>query len=190
MSIELLDDRDYYAPGLSDLGVLPFLIAGGGIAAAAIIAALNKGWDTSEYNYWMQLMDATLHEWDTTAKVKGCWKNNPGLRTAWLGYWKRFSTHYKLGLMKVSGVSADIYLPDRYEIPAKLLLKELDDWGRRLNTACGIDGRVGPTEGPHTGDEPPPSVTDLGSMLKWGAILVGGVLALNVVSSMKNITRG
>jgi hypothetical protein len=91
--------------------------------------------------------------------------------------------------MTISGFNTDIYLPDRYEIPAKLLLKELNDWGTRLNAVCGIEHQIGPTPGPHPGDDAPPSPTDFGSMLKWGAILVGGVLALSVVSSFRNISR-
>jgi hypothetical protein len=195
MSFEILDDGDYYAPGLSGFGVLPLVplfLFGGGAAVAGTVSRLLKAdteWTTGEYNYWMDYIDGTWKVWDGVGWDKGCWAKNPRVRQEWVNFGARFAKQNSLGRMKIGGFGHDIYLPDQYELSARNLLGELRGWGDRLNALCKA-GTVQP--GPDKPPPPPPGPnepTDLGTMLKWGAVVVGGILALNVVSTFKNFSR-
>jgi hypothetical protein len=182
MTLGFLDDSHYYETQ-DGLGVVPvFLLAaaGGAAATAAIATALNTGWSTTDYDYWMRYMDSTIKEWDALGWAKGCWRKYPAERTRWLAFWGRFSALYKEGLM-----SKDLYLLDKYENTAKLLLGDLRDWSVRLNTLCAAGTTaIGPS--PTDPDAPPKSPTDsITDILKWGTYAVAAVIGLNLVTAFK-----
>lgn len=181
------DDSYSKCRPLEGFGVVPlalFLYAGGAATAAAIAAALSQGWSTGEYNYWMQFMDSTIKDWDTVGWKHGCWDKDKAARTSWLAFWKRFSDHYARGL-----IPGDVlYLPDSDELPAKNLLKELQDWSARLNSLCQAGtSPIGSGEEKHDPSDDPTS--DIWSIVKWGSVLVGGILVLNLLQGVKNLSR-
>ncbi len=168
---------------LGVLPALPYIIGGSAIVGGAVVSALNTGWGVQEYAYWMRLMDETLHAWDTSAGAAGCWKKYPAERTRWLSFWKRFSLLFGRGIPST-------FVSDDEEKAAKLLLAELRDWGTKLNNLCKAGtGPIGPVD-PNAPPEPPPDgPADLGTTLKWGALVVAGILGLNLIQSVRSVTR-
>lgn len=166
--------------GLSaGLGILPlYLIVGGAAAGVALMRFLaNDEWSAGEYNDWMLKMDQTLHEWDKLGWSSGCWKKFPDKRRQWLAFWTRFSRHYGDHGRVTSG-----FVTDSEEKPARELLRELMEWGDRLNNDCGID--IGAAVLP----PPPPAPPEPEWMpyVKWGAIGLAAIAALSVFTGVRN----
>jgi len=207
--IGMLDDSDYYAPGLNDFGFLPLLfLFGGGAAAAATMSYLMKPdteWTTGEYNYWMDYISGTWKVWDGIGWDTGCWTKNPRLRQEWKNFGERFAKQNALGRMQIGGFSHDIYLPDQYELSARNLLGEMRAWQPRLNAICKAalpatpnTPNAPPLFGPPVAPDKPPPVmpppspdapTSFSDMLKYGAWAVGGVLALTVFNTLRTSLR-
>ena len=166
--------------GLRELGVVPLYLLAGGVAAGAALTRFLESdeWSAGEYNFWMDKMDATFHEWDALGWSHGCW-NNAELRRQWLSFWQRFSKHYAAHGKVSSG-----WVSDSEEKPARLLLQELVSWGEKLNAQCSADiDNPSPTPPPPL---PPPEAPWL-SYVKWGAIGLSALVALNVISSVRNV---
>ena len=166
-----------------EVAPIVFVLAGTAVAAGVGVAAwLNqKGWSVGEYNQWMRQMDATIKNWDALGWKYGCWKN-ADTRKAWLDFWKAFSTHYKEhGL--ISSVS---YVSDSEEMPARNLMSQLIQWGNTLNN-CGAPIAIKDISSEKAAEEQAAaSETDWGSLLKWGAIGVGGLVLLNLLTGFKS----
>ncbi len=174
--------------GLSELGIAPlFLLAGGAAAGASILAWLNNTeWTVDEYNQWMLTMNNTIHDWDQRGWKSGCWQKYGARRKAWLNFWKRFSLHYGLH----GRIGQYSFVSDREERPSRILMKELKNWGKWLNTACKVDTGASALD-PGAGAPPPSPIadTDWAGVIKWGALGLGALVALNVATGLRDMRR-
>lgn len=177
--------------GLSDLGLawIPFLIAGSSAAATATIGSwMGTNWDRGTYNIIVRKIDDTIKHWDQQAWGKfggpNCWRKYPAKRKEWLAFWRRWSKHYgKYGQQHV-------YLSDEAENPVRnIFLPEMQQWANWFNTACKMQTTAVAPASP----TPPPSSTEangsatgnIATAVKWGAIGVGGILLMNIVSGIR-----
>lgn len=167
-----------------------------GSAVAYINSLLDRGWDTGTYNTLMQMMNNTIGGgipgkpggWDQFGWESGCWQKYPGKRKEWLAYWGAFSKHYaKYG--EQSG-----YLSDAAENPVRnILLPKLRMWASWFEKTCGKKDAAGQLPQPlPNGGGPLDPITSNGdtsaniaTMVKWGALGIGGILLLNVVSGIR-----
>lgn len=176
MSFEVLDDYADARP-LYGLGVLPlvYVAATAAVAAGALVAAwLEKDdWSVGEYNANMNEMYHTILLWDQIGWKKGCW-NDVGRRARWKLFMDAFGKHYA----EHGQISGSSFVSDSEELPARDFAKRLAVWGDELNASCALDV-------PSTIPPEPEKPTDPMDYLKWGAILVGGVVALNIFSSVR-----
>jgi hypothetical protein len=162
----------------------PYVLVGGTAIAAAVSAWLsNDGWSVGEYNNWMNQMNDTIKAWDQIGwnypgtGPKACWRQHPAKRNDFKAFWARFSKHYA-----AHGQISGFYVSDSEEKPARALMAELAGWGAWLNKACNAE--IGnPTPDP---DPVPPGATDWGAIMKWGAIGLGAVVVLNVITSVRS----
>jgi hypothetical protein len=180
MSFEYLDDRSYYASAprdLSDLGIIPLVYAVGvGAAAAGTVVSgwLSKDdWDVGSYNDNMFTMYRTILDWDTIGWKKGCWTDS-GRRARWKTFMEGFGKHYGAH-GKISGIS---FVSDSEERPAREYMRKLALWGDELNKACGANI-------PDYLPPPVPPPTEAVDYLKYGAWLVGGILAIQLFSAAR-----
>jgi hypothetical protein len=173
---------------LGDFGALPLLyvLAGTATAAGGVVAAWLKQdeWSPGEYNYRMAQMHATILAWDKLGWQKGCWKD-PTRRELWKSFMSQFGQHYARG--KIADHS---YVSDSDEKPARDLMRRLAEWGEVLNQACAAGVSGGDLPAPPAPPAPPEGGFDLNSALKWGALLVGGVIGLNLIGGLKGVTGG
>lgn len=180
MSFEYLDEGYFARPlgGLGSFGIVPlvYVAATAAIAAGALVAEwLSKDdWSVGEYNANMDEMYHTILLWDQIGWKKGCW-TDAARRARWKLFMDAFGKHYA-DHGKISGAS---FVSDSEELPARDFAKRLAAWGDELNASCALDV---PSTIPPTPEKP----TDPGEYIKWGAWLVGGILALNVISSVRN----
>jgi hypothetical protein len=174
--------------GLGDLGLAPYLVAGGAVAGAALTKfLLDEDWSTGEYSYWMDTMNSTIQEWDKLGWLKGsdgksCWDKNPEMRRQFKSFWSRFSKHWA-AYGEQSG-----YLSDSAEGPARKLLQELKEWGTRLTQVCQIAAGALPISTQQQTQQEVHTTSAAGpyaDMIKWGAIGLGALVALNVVSGIR-----
>lgn len=173
--------------GMGAFGVGPLLIAGGVAAAGATIAAwlADPDWSTGEYNDYMLAMDQSIKELDKLGWSSGCWQKNPAKMRQWKDFWARFSKHYgEYGRQSV-------YLSDAAEKPARTLLKTLAGWTDWFEKNCGID--IGPSVTAPGGSDPSViphvagAVTEWTPLVKWGAIGLGALVVLNVLSGIRGV---
>jgi hypothetical protein len=158
-----------------------FYIVGAAAVAGATTAyawLTRDEWTTEQYNDYMSKTFETLKLWDKLgwsvpdAGKNACWKKNASKRVEWVSFMKRFSDFYgKHGKQSV-------YLPDGIEQGARDFVKELAAWAEWLKNKCGI-GLVKPDEDKEF---------TLEDGLKLGAWVVGGILLLNVISSVRDAT--
>jgi len=185
MSFEYLDDSGYYAPtqrnldaySFGDLGILPLVYAAGvgAVAAGTLVSGwLSKDdWSVGEYNSYMAEMYRTILAWDTIGWKKGCW-TDAGRRARWKIFMEGFGRHYgEHG--KISGIS---FVSDSEEKPARNFMRQLAQWGDELNRACGANI-------PNYLPPPVPPPTEAVDYLKYGAWLVGGILAIQIFSAVR-----
>lgn len=188
MSFEVIDDRGYYAPparnldayNLGAFGFLPLVYAAGAgaVAAGTLVAAwLQKDdWSVGEYNSYMSQMHQTILDWNTIGWKKGCF-TDAGRQARWRAFIAAFSKHYK-DHGQISSVS---FVSDSEEKPARDLMRQLALWGTELNAACGANI-------PDNLPPPPAPTAEPIDYLKWGGILVGGILALQLIGAARSAT--
>jgi hypothetical protein len=171
--------------GVGAFGAAPLLVGGAAGAAAAAAAVASwltaPDWNVGQYNYYMASMDSTIKEMDKLGWSTGCWQKNPAKLRQFKTYWAKFSKHWsEYGRQSV-------YLPDSAELPARDLLKELGGWIKWFEKTCGSD--LGPTvHDPDAVDpthDPTAGGMDWGPIVKWGAIGLGALVALNVISGIR-----
>jgi hypothetical protein len=157
-------------------------------SASTIIAGWLKddSWSAGQYNAYMYEMYQTILLWDKIGWQKGCW-NDATRRARWVIFMNGFGKHYK----EHGNISSASYLDDSEEAPAHDFAKQLAAWGNELNASCAanIPQVIPPPPGPNGDSGGGDSTFDLGSALKWGALLVGGVLALQLITAFKGATR-
>jgi hypothetical protein len=161
----------------SGLGVpLPLLlVAGAAVTGATLQAWINNGWSTAEYNAIVKTIDASLHNWDAAGWTNDCWKKNPVKRAQWLALWKVFSDHYK------QYGQQSVYLADAAENPIRnYVLPQMIEWSTWLKKTCNVD-----TGGLPEAEEPKKPF-DFENALKWGAIGIGAIVALQLVASVRS----
>jgi hypothetical protein len=176
----------------SGLGVLPAIPLFYVVGAAAITGATTAWawlslyeWTTDQYNEQMRKMHETLLLWDTLGwRVPGtdknaCWAKNANKRVEWKSFLTRFSKFYG------QHGKQSVYLPDGIELEARGYVRDLAAWGTWLENTCNI----GLVVAPPVPTPDPDKEMDIGSILKWGAILVGGVIGLNLIQGIKSATR-
>lgn len=152
-------------------------------ATAAYAWLSREEWSVEQYNDQMSRMQQTIQlwqdlGWSNPGKDKNaCWRRHENKRLEWAIFRDRFIKFYG------ENGKQSYYLPDAIEKIARDYVRELATWGEWLAASCGISS-VTPKP-PESPEEP----TDLGTILKWGAILVGGVVALQIISSVKDVTR-
>lgn len=158
---------------------IPYIVAGTSAAATAVVASwLNENWDIGTYNAITAKINDTIKLWDPQGWTPiDCWGKNPQMRKEFLAFWARWSKHYgQYGKQSV-------YLSDSAEMPVRnIFLPELAGWAQRLNKVCGIEntGPIDPVP------PPPDSGTDWGAVAKWGAIGLGAIVLLNVVTGIRS----
>jgi hypothetical protein len=152
-----------------------------GIAGTAAISAFlgDKSWATGDYNMWMGRMNATFPVWDKLGWDSGCWKKYPNKRAEWKGFWTAFGNHYR----DHGQVSTYSFLSDAEEGPARVFLQDMARWSTWFGKNCGLDAGTTPFN-PNAGDPTQPE-NAFGGYLKWGAIAIGGLVALNVISGLR-----
>ncbi len=170
------------------LGYYPVLI--GGVAAAGALAAwLNEGdWSAGTYNSHMRMMSDTFKHFDALGwKIKdaegvSCWHKHPEQRKQFKRLWIRFGKHYA----EHGSVGSYSYLSDNEEGPARGFMLDLQRWATFLEKACQIN--LGPAGGGldvKQGDTPSSESDKLGNLVKWGAIGIGGIVLLNVITGLR-----
>ncbi|MEE8385941.1 MAG: hypothetical protein V3S01_08490 [Dehalococcoidia bacterium] len=187
---------DAMEQGLGLLPLLPFLIAGTGATAGAVVTGWlnNDDWSIGEYNHWMRTMDVTIGGgvpgkpggWDQLGWETGCWQKYPHKRREWQAFWALFSKHYaEHGI--ITGATVPPWLIDSEEKPARDLMRRLRAFGTWLNKTCGADtGTTLPTQTAAAGaPDAPPEPTDWEAIIKWGALGLGALVALSAVSTVR-----
>lgn len=173
--------------GVGAFGIPPAIIAGGGAAAAIAIAAWldDPDWSTGQYNDYMLAMDNAIKEYDKLGWSSGCWQQNPAKLRQFKTFWGEFSRHWgEYGRQSV-------YLSDSAEKPARRHLRTLAGWAKWLEKNCGVD--IGPSVvkpgdpliGGGGSGVAPRTVTDWGKVAQWGAIGLGAIVVLNIVSGVR-----
>lgn len=188
MSFSYVDDSNYYSrfdqsprlDGLEGSGLLYAMASAAALSAGAAVAKWlgsdSDSWSVDEYNAFMAEMYNTILAWDRIGWQMGCW-NDISRRENWKVFMKAFGDHYAKG--KVTH-----YVSDSEERIAKDLMRRLAAWGEALNKACGLKPAPDPKPDPQK-DEGPGAL----DYLKWGAIGIGALLALNIVAAVKNVNR-
>ena len=186
MSFEHVNDRYFYGEPVAfgEFGILPLVYAAavGGVAVGGLVASwLSKDdWSVGDYNKYMYEMYRTILLWDQIGWQKGCWKDATR-RARWKIFMDSFGRHYSAH----GQISAASYVSDSEERPARDLMRELAQWGDELNKTCGAGI---PDNIPSPNPNPNPTPTEPLDYLKYGAWIVGGILALQLISSFKSAT--
>jgi hypothetical protein len=164
--------------------VIPIFYVVGASAVAGATAAYawlsREEWSVDDYNSQMHRMDQTIRlwqnlGWSNPGKDKNaCWRRHENRRLEWATFRDRFAKFYG------EHGKQSYYLPDAIERQARDFVKELAGWGEWLEASCGIGLVSKPEEDKEDG---------LASALKWGAILVGGVVVLQLIGSVRSATR-
>jgi hypothetical protein len=186
---QLADLRFVSGGNFGALPLLPFALAGGGALVGATVTAWlgEPSWSVGEYNHWMKQMNDSIAEWDKLGWKNGCWQGHTEKRRQWLTFWSQFAKHYG----EHGQISSFSFVSDSEELPARALMKKLRAWGDWLNTTCGAQTGITTPDAPAAPGEPGgPSTTDWGSIAKWGAIGLGALVALNVVTGLKDAFPG
>ena len=167
------------------LGVAPIVVGGVAMTAGAFAAWLAKsGWSTGDYNNFMAMMNDVIHQWDKLGWKTGCWKKHPAKRVEWKKFWTRFGKHYGAH----GKVSTYSFLSDAEEGPARVFMQEMQNWAKFFEKTCKAD--IGITAGgldPEGGEAPPGDTGGMGDLVKWGAIGIGALVLLNVVTGLKGV---
>ena len=175
------------AAATGGVGTATFLLAGA-VAVATLKGWISRtSWSGAEYNLWMRTMNDTIGQWDTLGWKLGCWQKYPDMRKNWLQYWSRFSKQWKEH-PSVDPGALITWATESEEAPARILMTELSDWGSWFNAHCGAQLDIKPLS-----DEEAATIakansiqsTDWTSLVKWGALAIGGVVALNLISSIR-----
>lgn len=169
-----------------DLGILPLIYAAavGGVAVGGLVASwLSKDdWSYGEYNAYMNEMYQTILLWDKIGWSKGCW-NDANRRARWSIFMNAFGKFYG----EHGKISAASFVSDAEEKPARDFMRKLSAWSDELNASCNAN-IPNNLPNPNPNPAPPPSPTDPLDYLKYGVWLVGGILALQLVSSVRGAT--
>lgn len=201
MTFEYITQDDHQAldmppelANLMGLQLAPLVVAGVAATIGTFAAWLAQGrWSTGEYNAYMRTLDDTFATWDKLGWVKGtdgksCWQKNPAKRRQWLLLWGRFSKHYKANPVITNAIPIFGFDPaySREEGPARIFMAKMAEWGTDFfGKVCGVDVGSMIDIDPGAGDPPPGGDGGPGDMLKYGAWLVGGIVALNVISGIR-----
>ena len=182
--------------GLMGLEVAPLVVAGVAATIGTFAAWLAKGrWSTGEYNNYMRALDDTFKTWDKLGWVKGadnksCWEKNPAKREQWLLLWGRFSKHYKENPVITNAIPILGFDPaySREEGPARVFMAKMEEWGNDFfGKVCGADVGSKIDLDPGSGDPPPSPEGGPGGLLKYGMWIVGGLVALNMISGIRGL---
>lgn len=171
--------------GLQSLGVAPAIVAGVAATAGTMAAWLARdGWSVGAYNDNMRMMNDIFKRWDKLGWLAGkdgksCWKKNPARRRQWKALWARFAKLYGKGQ-----VSEWSYISDSDEDPARTIMRSLASvWVPFFEKTCGEATNIGSGQ-----LEPEPEGDgggDIMTMLKYGGVIVGGLVVLNVISGIR-----
>jgi hypothetical protein len=166
------------------LAIPVFYVVGASAIAGATAAYAwlsREEWSVDDYNSQMERMQQTIQlwqdlGWSNPGKDKNaCWRRHENKRLEWVLFRDRFIKFYG------EHGKQSYYLPDAIERQARDFVRELAGWADWLEASCGI-GMVKPKPHPDESD-------GLTNALKWGAILVGGVVVLQLIGSVRSATR-
>lgn len=190
MSFSYVDDSNYYArfdqsqrlDGFEGTGLLYAMASAAALSAGAAVAKWLSSdadsWNVDQYNAFMSEMHETILAWDRIGWDRGCW-NDISRRENWKVFMNAFGKHWSKG-------KATYYVSDSEEGIAKDLMRRLAAWGEELNKVCGLKPGPAPIHDTDPEKDEGPGAFDY---LKWGAIGIGALLALNIVSAVKNVGR-